>query len=119
MKKNNNSSKFNHDRMQQTMLIVLANALHKQAYNPIFQYATFTDIQLNKDYSLAKVYVDSYIQQNIDKIIIQLNTAKGFFKTCLAKQLTIRKIPDLIFLKDKTIEQTEKIDNLLTKIKHK
>lgn len=118
MKKNNNS-KFNYERIQQTMLIVLANALHKQAYNPIFQFATFTDIQLSRDYSVAKVYVDSYNRKNIDKIIAELNTATGFFKTCLAKQLTIKKVPNLTFIKDNTIEQTTRINNLLNKINHK
>ena len=115
MKKNNNS-KFNHDRIQQTILIILANALHKEAYNPIFHYATFTDIKLSKDYSIAKIYVDSFNQKYIDKIINQLNTATGFFKTCLAKKLIIKKVPNLLFVKDQTVEQSTKIEDLLNKI---
>jgi ribosome-binding factor A len=46
-----------------------------------------------------------------------LNKNKGIFKSLLAKQLSFYKIPDIVFKKDNSIENAEKIEELFKKIK--
>ena len=42
-----------------------------------------------------------------------LNHSKGYIRSELAKRLTIRKTPDLIFLQDKSLERGNRIESIL------
>lgn len=115
----NKRKNYNHDRIQQTMLIVLCNTLRDEIYDPVIKLATFTDIKLTPDYSEARVLVDTYDRKQIDKVVESLTKAKGVFKTALANQLEIRKIPELIFEKDISIDQSLEIEKLISQIHKK
>ena len=112
----NNKKNYNHDRTQQNMLIILCNTLRDEIYDPIVKLATFTDVKLTNDYSEARVLVDTYDRKNIDKVVEALTKAKGVFKTSLANQLEIRKVPELIFEKDASIDQSLEVERLLHEI---
>ena len=116
---NNNHKNYNHDRTQQNMLIVLTNTLRDEIYDPIVKLASFTDLKLTNDYSEARVLVDTYDRKNIDQVVEALTKAKGVFKTALAQQLEIRKIPELIFEKDVSIDQSLEIEKLIHDIHNK
>ena len=56
-------------------------------------------------------------QNKKDKCLHDLNGAKGFIKTELAKRkLEIRRIPDLRFIYDESVEYGNKIENIINKI---
>lgn len=115
----NHRKNYNHDRIQQTMLIILCNTLRDEIYDPVVKLATFTDIKLTNDYSEARVLVDTYDRKSIDQVVEALTKAKGVFKTALANQLEIRKIPELIFEKDLSIDQSLEIEKLINDIHKK
>jgi len=115
----NNRKNYNHDRTQQTMLIVLTNTLRDEIYDPVVKLASFTDLKLTNDYSEATVLVDTYDRKNVDMVVEALTKAKGVFKTALANQLEIRKIPELIFIKDSSIDQSLEVEKLLHEIEQK
>ena len=45
-----------------------------------------------------------------------LNRAKGFIRSELGKRLSIRKVPDLIFKLDESLEKGERIESIISKI---
>lgn len=110
---------YHHDRIQQTMLIILCNTLKEEIYDPALKLATFTDIHLTNDYSQATVFVDTYDRKQIDHVVETCKKAQGVFKTALAKQLEIRKIPDLIFEKDASIDQSLEIEKIIQDLHNK
>ncbi len=115
----NHRKNYNHDRIQQTMLIIMCNTLRDEIYDPVVKLATFTDLKLTNDYSEARVLVDTYDRKNIDQVVEALTKAKGVFKTSLAQQMEIRKIPELIFEKDVSIDQSLEIEKLINDIHKK
>ncbi|MCQ3914831.1 MAG: 30S ribosome-binding factor RbfA [Mycoplasmoidaceae bacterium] len=115
----NHRKNYNHDRTQQNMLIILCNTLRDEIYDPVVKLASFTDLKLTADYSEARVLVDTYDRKNIDQVVEALTKAKGVFKTALANQLEIRKIPELIFEKDVSIDQSLEIEKLIHEIHQK
>jgi len=117
--KNNNHKNYNHDRIQQSMLIILCNTLKEEIYDPVVKLASFTDLRLTNDYSEATVYVDTYDRKNIDLVVEALEKAKGVFKTSLAQQLSIRKIPELKFIKDASIDSSIEVEKILDEINKK
>lgn len=115
----NHRKNYNHDRIQQSMLIIMCNTLRDEIYDPVVKLATFTDLKLTNDYSEARVLVDTYDRKNIDQVVEALTKAKGVFKTALANQLEIRKIPELFFEKDVSIDQSLEIEKLIHDIHKK
>ncbi len=48
-----------------------------------------------------------------------LNRSKGFIRSQLAQRLTIRKVPELIFLQDTALERGNKIEQIIADIHKK
>lgn len=76
------------------------------------------DVEVTKDLDLAKVYV-SVMGNDKDKAkaIDALKHAEGFLKSRLAETLSVRKIPNLRFILDDSIEKGDKMQKLFDEIK--
>jgi ribosome-binding factor A len=105
------------ERIQSEILNILNHTLIHDIYDEYIRKASFTAVQLANDLSVADVYVDTFKRDEIDKMIEKLTIAKSVFKSAMAKTMEIRKIPDLKFLKDETIDNSLKIERILDKIK--
>lgn len=75
---------------------------------------TITDVDVTSDMSYAKIFV-SFLGQDARKEagLKALNQSKGFIRSELAKRLTIRKTPELIFQLDNSLEKGNKIEKIL------
>ena len=79
---------------------------------------TLTDVDLSADTSLAKFYVSIMATPERQKAILEgLNKAKGFFRHELGKQLCIKNIPSVLFLRDDTQEKAEHMYQLLESLR--
>lgn len=72
----------------------------------IDQLASITHIDLSNDYSIAKIYVSNFDSNKRKDTLDGLNSAKGFIKRELSKDLKLRVTPELIFLEDDSIEKS-------------
>ena len=88
--------------------------------NPKIGFVTITGVDVTTDMSYAKVFV-SFLGQNARKEagLKALNQSKGFIRSELAKRLTIRKTPELIFQLDNSLEKGNKIEQILHDINKK
>ena len=86
--------------------------------DPKVGFVTITDVQVTNDNSYAKVFV-SFLgkQERAEAGLKALNRSKGFIRSALAKRLTIRKTPEIIFEIDHSLEQGNKIEKILAEIK--
>jgi len=109
--------KRKHDRLESLMLRILFNALREEVYDSDLKNVSFTYTKLSNDKRNLNVYVDFYNRQKLTKLIKKLNENKMVFKRALAKNLTVYKIPELIFIPDETIDRAIQIEQLLNKNK--
>lgn len=72
-------------------------------------------VRLSKDKSYLDVYVSS-LDEDIDTVINILNNAKGMFRTLIAKNIKMFKVPEIRFHKDEGIEASIRINKLIEKI---
>ena len=80
---------------------------------------TITDVQVTNDYSYATIYVSFLGKEERKQAGLKaLNRAKGFIRSELGKRLSIRKVPDLIFKLDDSLEKGERIDSIISQINH-
>lgn len=83
-------------------------------------FVTITGVDLTNDLSFAKVYFT--VLGNEDKkqsVKRGLDKAKGFIKTTLGSRVQMRKIPELIFVYDASIDYGNKIEGILRQINEK
>ena len=78
---------------------------------------TITRVKVVSDLSLAKIYY-SVINNTLSKkdLNINLNKKSKFLKGVIGKQITSKKIPDISFHFDDSIEFYDKMDKIFSKI---
>ncbi|MEG0832950.1 MAG: 30S ribosome-binding factor RbfA [Oscillospiraceae bacterium] len=82
------------------------------------EFLSVNRVDVTADKSYAKVFVGSLNGAQAAKEACELLTkAKGHIKTELAKVLRIRKIPDLTFIPDDSVDYYNKINSILEGLK--
>lgn len=81
-------------------------------------FVTVTGAEVTSDLSFCKVYYSVLGGDNRTEAATKaLERAKGFIRTELAKRLSIRKTPELIFEIDQSIDYGNKIDTMLADLR--
>ena len=77
-------------------------------------FVTVTAAQVTRDLSFCYVYVSILNDKNNEKFEA-LNKIKGFIRSELGREVQMRKIPEIVFKKDESIENYRHIEELLKK----
>lgn len=105
------------ERIANLLVREISDILQNEVNDEDIKFVTITYCKVDTDLSLAQVYCTVLDQNKKDKCLHDLNGAKGFIKTELAKRkLEIRRIPDLRFIYDESVEYGNKIENIINKI---
>lgn len=97
----------------------LSQILQVEVRDPKIGFCTITAVDLTNDLSIAKIYV-TFLGKDFDirKGMQALERSKGFIRSLLAKRLTIRKVPELIFVNDTSLEYGNKIEKIIDDLNH-
>jgi ribosome-binding factor A len=96
----------------------LSELIQNEVRDPrLDSFVTVTEVSTSADLRHAKIYVSSMSGKQEEKSILEaLNSATGFLRTGLAGKIRIRRIPELSFYWDDSIEHGDRIlrmiDNL-------
>ena len=77
----------------------------------VSNYAT----KVTSDLSYAKVYFTS-LDDDKEKVANALNKASSFIRTMLCDRINIRKMPEIHFVFDESIDYGKKIDDIIERI---
>ena len=75
-------------------------------------FVTVTAAQVTRYLSFCYVYVSILNDKNNEKFEA-LNKIKGFIRTELGREVQMRKIPEIVFKRDESIENYRHIEELL------
>ena len=91
-----------------------------QLKDPKIGFITITDVQVTNDISIAKVFVSFLGQKAREEAGMKaLDRSKGYIRSELAKRMTLRKVPSLVFKIDDSLDKGNKIDNIIRQINDK
>lgn len=109
---------FKQERLAKIIEREISNIILLNTKDDRLKYVTITGVKLNKDSSIATVYF-TVLGDELQKeaTTANLQEAKGYIKGQLSKVLEIRKIPEIVFKYDESIEYGNKIDEILKNIK--
>ena len=110
------------ERLEDQIQFLISNLIQREVRDPDLGFLTVTAVRLSPDKSQAKIYFtvlamngQSHEQQVATTLSI-LNKSKGFLRTRVAARLTIRRVPELYFIFDESINEGNKIESLFTEI---
>lgn len=106
-------------RIESIILRVVSETISYKVKNPHLGLVTVTDVEVTKDYSYARVFVSFLGDGDPKKKLAILEEAKGYIRHEVAKNLDIRKIPDLRFIYDDSENKANELEELLARIRNK
>jgi ribosome-binding factor A len=83
------------------------------------EFVSVTEVSVSPDLRYAKVFVSSMGGQEKEaQILGALGSASGFLRSELAKKIRLRRMPELHFQWDNSIEKGDRILRLIDKVSH-
>lgn len=77
-------------------------------------YITILEADVSPDAKNVRIYIDIFGNDKIhDKIILKLNEMVPFFRHKIAKRVTLRSVPEISFLLDKTQSKALDLEALI------
>lgn len=104
------------ERVAEEIKKVVSEALRTKIDNPDIGMVTITDVELTKEMENATIYYTS-LNDNKEEVGNALEKSKGFIRSEVAKEIRIRKAPELAFKYDNSIDYGNKIESILKEIK--
>ncbi len=105
------------DKVAETIHEIICSVLSRGLNDPRIGFVTITAVELCDDLSLAKIFFTVIGDEKAKKDTeAGLNSAKGFIRREVGKNLTIRHTPELLFKYDSSLDYASRIDSLLKEI---
>jgi ribosome-binding factor A len=111
-------SKNRNNRLSGEMKRVIADIIRKEVKDPrISDLMSVTDVNVTEDLKFAKVYISVY--GDSEPTLEALQSAKGFIRREVGRNIKMRITPELIFVKDDSIEKGIYMSSLIDKVINK
>lgn len=105
-------------RLESNALRELSIILSRDTKNKYLSHVTITDVRITSDLSYMTVYYTFYDgTEELYKSELEAN--KAYLRASLCKKLQARKMPELIFKRDISLDYGNHIDDLIKQIHDK
>lgn len=105
-------------QIEDQLQFMLSTLIQRELRDPDLGFLTLTAVRITGDRSIARVYYTVLGDEaQLDRSRKALGRAAGFLRTHLAKHLTMRRVPELQFFPDATLEEGNKIEAIFARIK--
>lgn len=106
------------DRLSSIAQKAISDIIQYKVKSDKIGFATVTAAKVTRDLSYCYVYVSILNDKNHEKFEA-LNKIKGFVRTELGHEVKLRKVPEIVFKLDESIENYRHIEELLEESKEK
>jgi ribosome-binding factor A len=103
-------------RIEDQIQRLLSDALRSDVRDPRLRNAIITAVRVSRDLSVAWIYYTVLQAQGEPEPLDEaFRSAEGFLRSRLAKDLTVRRVPELRFEFDNTDTKARAMDQLIAK----
>ena len=95
----------------------ISQQLRRDVRDPRVSGVTIARVSITSDLSIARVFVRTLSGEDLKKVLKGLTAAAPFLRRGLAAVLTMRRVPELEFLEDRSLEQAMRIESLLDEVR--
>lgn len=104
------------ERLGHIFTEAISKIINEEVKDDNIKFVTITAVDISSDLSYAKVYYTNLIDEDREKVGKALNKASNFIRGKLFDMVEIRKMPELTFIYDESIEYGNKIEKIIDKI---
>lgn len=110
--------RYRKERMQDFIREEISDIIQKEIKDPGLGFITIIDVRMTDDLKYAKIYYSVFgTDEEVEKTVDALGRARGYIKHILGKRISLRYMPDISFLLDRSEEKARRIDQLIEKVK--
>ncbi len=103
------------DRISAQLRKEIALLVHAAVRDHALPSVSVSDVEVTRDLDLATVYVTTMMAAQGQAAVEALNEMAGAMRHDLSQTLTIRRVPELRFRYDDSVDKGERIEALLRK----
>ena len=106
-------------RLNEQMKREIAELVRSEVHDPRVGVPTVTGVDVTADLWLARVYVrpgPTDPDASLGQILEGLKAAAPFIRRALGRTLTLRRVPELRFLPDRTLDEARRIEEILREV---
>lgn len=108
------------DRVADQIRMEVADILMRKIKDPRVRSVTVTDVELTSDLRIARVFVTVMGSDAEEReIFAGLAKASGFVRGELGRRLTLRYLPEVVFMKDVSGPRGDRVLQLLDELQSK
>ena len=105
------------DRVNQLLREELSRLIRREMKDPRVSGVTVTGVETSPDLRHAKVFVRTlHDEPTAEEAVDGLQSAEGFLRKKLGKELRIRRVPEFAFEVDRSLERVQRIESLLDQV---
>ena len=110
-------SKLRSDRIAERIHDELSSILLMDVSDPRVEPAYITQVRVDRELAYATIFISALEgSQRAGEILEGLNHARGYLRTKLTNRIPLRSFPRLRFVWDQSMEQADRIDQLLASL---
>ena len=100
------------------LLFLVSTLIQRELRDPELGFVTVTAVRLSADRGVAKVFFTVLGDEaQVDLTRKALGRAAGFLRSHLAQRLKLRRVPELRFMPDASLEEGNRIEEIFARIK--
>ena len=104
-------------RLRELFKAEISAIVHKEMKDPRIGFVSVTDVDLSPDLRHAKVFVSILGDEAAKaRTMAGLASAQGFIRTELGGRIRLRRVPELLFRLDESIERGARVQRLLRRV---
>ena len=105
------------NRLETKIQRIISQVILHKIKDKRLQRISIDEIRLSRDLSFAKIFCSTLnTDESFETLEKLLTKASGFFKTEISKSLSIKKVPNLLFIIDNHEEYANTINLLIDKV---
>ena len=108
-------SSIQHKRKEAALFRAVSEIISEDITNANVSYTTVTGVELSNDGSHLKIFVT--FENSPERSLEALRNTAGYIRKVISKMPNLRKSPQVHFEIDRAIEEGNKIERILQKIK--
>ena len=101
------------DRLSAELRRLLGAMVHEAVRDNALPSMSVSDVEVTKDFDVATIFVTALLPEKAKEGVKALNDLAKEFRMELSKEMRVRRVPELRFKYDDSVDRGERIEALL------